>query len=74
LGADCRPNSVKIFAAYSLQRLGVDVIDLYQPGRADPAVPFEETVGAVADLIAALRRKVIAEGAKRPAEAASIPE
>jgi aryl-alcohol dehydrogenase-like predicted oxidoreductase len=53
LGADCRPNSVKIFAAYSLQRLGVDVIDLYQPGRADPAVPFEETVGAVADLIAA---------------------
>lgn len=51
LGADCRPNSVKNFASYSLRRLGVDVIDLYQPGRADPAVPFEDTVGAVADLI-----------------------
>ncbi len=46
-----RPNSVKNFAAYSLQRLGVDVIDLYQPCRADPAVPYEETIGAVAELI-----------------------
>lgn len=53
LGLDCRPNSVRNFAAYSLQRLGVDVIDLYQPGRLDPAVPIEETVGAVADLITA---------------------
>jgi len=51
IGLDGRPNSVKNFAAYSLQRLGVDVIDLYQPGRADPAVPYEETIGAVADLI-----------------------
>ncbi len=51
LGLDGRPNAVKNFAAYSLQRLGVDVIDLYQPGRPDPAVPYEETIGAVADLI-----------------------
>ncbi len=51
LGLDGRPNAVKNFASYSLQRLGVDVIDLYQPGRPDPAVPFEETIGAVADLI-----------------------
>ena len=51
LGVDCRPKSVKNFAAYSLQRLGVDVIDLYQPCRADPEVPYEETIGAVADLI-----------------------
>ena len=51
IGLDGRPNSVKNFAAYSLQRLGVDVIDLYQPGRADPDVPYEETIGAVADLI-----------------------
>ncbi len=51
LGLDGRPSSVKNFASYSLQRLGVDVIDLYQPGRADPAVPYEETIGAVADLI-----------------------
>lgn len=51
LGLEGRPSSVKAFAAYSLQRLGVDVIDLYQPGRPDPAVPFEDTIGAVADLI-----------------------
>ena len=51
LGLDSRPASVKNFCSYSLQRLGVDVIDLYQPCRVDPAVPFEETVGAVADLI-----------------------
>jgi len=51
LGTDCRPQAVKNFAAYSLQRLGVDVIDLYQPARIDPDVPVEETVGAIADLI-----------------------
>jgi aryl-alcohol dehydrogenase-like predicted oxidoreductase len=51
LGLDGRPNSVKNFASYSLQRLGVDVIDLYQPGRVDPSVPYEETIGAIADLI-----------------------
>ncbi len=51
LGLEGRPNSVKNFASYSLQRLGVDVIDLYQPCRADPAVPYEETIGAVAELI-----------------------
>lgn len=51
LGFDGRPAAVKSFAAYSLQRLGVDVIDLYQPARVDPAVPYEETIGAVKDLI-----------------------
>lgn len=51
LGLDGRPESVKNFASYSLQRLGVDVIDLYQPGRPDPSVPYEETIGAIADLI-----------------------
>ena len=51
LGFDGRPAAVKNFAAYSLQRLGVDVIDLYQPARVDPAVPYEETIGTVADLI-----------------------
>ena len=50
-GLDGRPKSVRNFAAYSLKRLGVDVIDLYQPGRADPEVPYEETIGAIADLI-----------------------
>lgn len=33
LGFDTRPAAVKTFAAYSLNRLGVDVIDIYQPGR-----------------------------------------
>jgi aryl-alcohol dehydrogenase-like predicted oxidoreductase len=51
LGHEGRPASVKNFATYSLQRLGVDVIDLYQPGRPDPGVPYEETIGAIADLI-----------------------
>lgn len=51
IGLDGRPNSVKNFATYSLKRLGVDVLDLYQPCRADPDVPYEETIGAVADLI-----------------------
>lgn len=51
LGLDGRPESVKNFASYSLQRLGVEVIDLYQAGRADPDVPYEETIGAISDLI-----------------------
>ena len=51
LGFDMRPKAVKNFCAYSLQRLGVDVIDLYQPARVDPEVPVEDTVGAVAELV-----------------------
>ena len=51
IGYDSRPAAVKNFAAYSLKRLGVDVIDVYRPARLDPAVPIEDTVGAVADLI-----------------------
>ncbi|HEY0945786.1 MAG TPA: aldo/keto reductase [Opitutaceae bacterium] len=50
-GIDGRPGAVKNFAAYSLRRLGVDVIDLYQPARLDPAVPLEDTIGAIAELI-----------------------
>jgi aryl-alcohol dehydrogenase-like predicted oxidoreductase len=51
LGYDGRPAAVKNFAAYSLQRLGVDHIDVYRIARLDPAVPIEETVGAIAELI-----------------------
>jgi aryl-alcohol dehydrogenase-like predicted oxidoreductase len=50
-GIDNRPSAVKNFAAYSLQRLGVEVIDIYRPARLDPNVPIEDTVGAIADLI-----------------------
>jgi aryl-alcohol dehydrogenase-like predicted oxidoreductase len=53
LGADARPAAVKNFAAYSLQRLGVDVIDVYRPARLDANVPIEDTIGAVADLVKA---------------------
>ncbi|MGY4386034.1 aryl-alcohol dehydrogenase-like predicted oxidoreductase [Pedobacter sp. UYP24] len=51
LGLDSRPEAIKNFCAYSLTRLGVDEIDLYQPARIDPNVPIEETVGAIKDLI-----------------------
>lgn len=53
LGSDARPQAVKTAAAYSLTRLGVDYIDIYRPARLDPAVPIEETVGAIADLVKA---------------------
>ncbi len=52
-GYDSRPAAVKNFLAYSLQRLGVDHIDIYRPARLDPAVPIEETVGAMADMVKA---------------------
>jgi aryl-alcohol dehydrogenase-like predicted oxidoreductase len=51
LGFDGRPAAVKTFLAYTLRRLGTDYVDIYRPGRLDPAVPIEETVGAIADLI-----------------------
>ena len=53
LGIDTRPAAVKTFAAYSLKRLGVDIIDVYRPSRLDPSVPIEETIGAIADLVKA---------------------
>jgi len=52
-GFDARPAAVKNFVAYSLQRLGTDYIDIYRPARLDPAVPIEDTVGAIADLVKA---------------------
>jgi aryl-alcohol dehydrogenase-like predicted oxidoreductase len=50
-GYDGRPAAVKNFAAYSLQRLGVDHIDVYRISRVDPEVPIEETVGAIDELV-----------------------
>jgi aryl-alcohol dehydrogenase-like predicted oxidoreductase len=46
-----RPEYVRACCEQSLQRLGVDYIDLYYQHRVDPAVPIEETVGAMADLV-----------------------
>ena len=51
VGFDARPAAVKSAVAYSLERLGTDYIDLLQPARVDPAVPIEETVGAIVELI-----------------------
>ncbi len=53
IGFDGRPASVKTSLTYTLTRLGTDHVDLYQPARLDPAVPIEETVGAISDLVKA---------------------
>ena len=50
-GYDLRPVAIKNFVAYSLKRLGTDYIDLYQPARLDGAVPVEDIVGTIADLV-----------------------
>jgi len=52
-GYDSRPAAVKNFLGYSLQRLGVEAIDIYRPARLDPNVPIEETIGAMAEMIKA---------------------
>lgn len=52
-GVDTRPAAMRNFLAYSLQRLGTDYIDVYRPARLDPAVPIEETVGAIAEMVEA---------------------
>ncbi len=53
IGYDARPQAVKTALAYSLQRLGVEYIDIYRPARLDPAVPVEETIGAIAEMVRA---------------------
>jgi aryl-alcohol dehydrogenase-like predicted oxidoreductase len=53
IGHDASPVAVKNSLAYSLQRLGTDYVDLYQPARLDPHVPIEDTVGAIAEMIEA---------------------
>jgi aryl-alcohol dehydrogenase-like predicted oxidoreductase len=51
LGFDTRPNAIRNFLSYSLFRLGVDYIDMYYPGRIDPNVPIEDTVGTLSELV-----------------------
>jgi aryl-alcohol dehydrogenase-like predicted oxidoreductase len=51
IGFDGRPAAVKNFLAYSLKRLGVDQIDIYRPARLDGAIPIEDTVGAIRDMV-----------------------
>ena len=51
LGMDLRPIAIKNFINYSLTRLGIETIDLYQPSRMDGSVPVEDIIGTVADLV-----------------------
>jgi aryl-alcohol dehydrogenase-like predicted oxidoreductase len=53
VGIDGRPEYVRKACDSSLQRLGVDAIDVYYQHRVDPATPIEETVGAMAELVKA---------------------
>jgi aryl-alcohol dehydrogenase-like predicted oxidoreductase len=53
VGFDTRPAALKNFLAYSLVRLDTDYIDVYRPARLDPAVPIEETIGAIAEMVKA---------------------
>src|SRR5213082_1901895 len=52
LGVRGDPDYVRSACEASLRRLGVEVIDLYYQHRVDPNVPIEETVGAMAELVA----------------------
>lgn len=51
IGVNGRPEYVQACCEASLRRLGVETIDLYYQHRVDPAVPIEETVGAMARLV-----------------------
>jgi aryl-alcohol dehydrogenase-like predicted oxidoreductase len=52
-GVNGKPEYVRACCDASLQRLGVERIDLYYQHRVDPAVPIEDTVGAMAELVRA---------------------
>ncbi|WP_414902679.1 aldo/keto reductase [Sphingomonas flavalba] len=52
-GVDSSPANLRRVCDESLRRLGIDTIDLFYQHRVDPAVPIEETVGAMADLVRA---------------------
>ena len=74
-GLDGRPAHVRGYCDASLRRLGTDVIDLYYLHRVDPAVPVAETVGAMADLVAAgkVRHLGLSEaGPEQIAQAAAV--
>lgn len=53
LGYDSRPEAIKTFLAYTLRRLGTDHVDVYRPSRLDPAVPIEDQIGALGELVKA---------------------
>ena len=65
--ADGRPEYVMSACEASLKRLGVDVIDLYYQHRIDPTVPIEDTVGAMAKLVAQGKVRALGLSEARPA-------
>jgi aryl-alcohol dehydrogenase-like predicted oxidoreductase len=64
--ADGRPEYVLSSCDASLERLGVDVIDLYYQHRIDPTVPIEDTVGAMAKLVAQGKVRALGLSEARP--------
>lgn len=52
-GLDNKPFNIKGHLAYSLSRLGMDYVDLYQPARQDTEIPVEEVVGEISRLVEA---------------------
>jgi aryl-alcohol dehydrogenase-like predicted oxidoreductase len=77
-GVDGRPHYIRAACDASLSRLGVERIDVYYLHRADPNVPIEETLGAMAELVAAGKvahlgvSELSAETLRRAARAAPI--
>jgi aryl-alcohol dehydrogenase-like predicted oxidoreductase len=59
MGVDCRPERLRQACEASLRRLRTDVIDLYYLHRADPNVPIEDSIGALAELVAAGKIRAI---------------
>ena len=53
LGMDARPAATKNFLAATLRRLRTTWVDIYRPGRLDPGVPVEDTVGAISEMVTA---------------------
>lgn len=52
-GLDVKPFNIKGHLTYSLRRLGLDYVDLYQPARMDTEIPVEDVVGAISELVKA---------------------
>jgi len=66
-GVNGRPEYVRAACEASLRRLGVETIDLYYQHRVDPNVPIEDTVGAMADLVAAGKARYLGLSEAAPA-------
>ena len=71
IGINGRPDYVRQACDASLTRLGVETIDLYYQHRVDPAVPIEETVGAMADLVQAGKVRYLGLSEAAPATLAA---